>query len=457
MPLRKLIQSTAVRLALAYALAFSVSVGVLFSLMIWMVSSEIADQLRTQIDQDLALFEITANEGKDSLIASVRRHAALAKTEGDAFYSLRKSNGMVIAGDATPWVPIVGLHKLTIPDLIEDADQEEEETFLIRSFKTGNDFMLVGRSLESVMGTRALLLRSGLSLSGLGILVALLGGLWVGRQSSRRIEIITTTAQDIMAGKLSSRIPDDKGQNELSRLAKTINAMLDKIESLLAGMQQVTDDIAHDLRTPLARLKQDLDKTSRNTQANVADLRSVLEHAGAEVDTILATFSALLRIAQIEAGARKKRFANVDLSALLARTADAYAPVAEAEQRPFGVRTDPEINILGDKDLLTQMLANIIENALHHTPYTTPIEMRLEQQKDEIILSIADVGPGIPKAHYTDVFKRFYRLEKSRTTSGSGLGLALVQAIARLHGAQIALRDNAPGLVVELRFIPQEN
>ncbi len=454
MPLLKLFQSSALRLAIVYALAFSVSVGLLFSLMIWMVSSEVASQLKTQIDQDVALFGMAAKEGDENLFESVRLHAALAQQEGDAFYSLRESNGRVLAGQTAPLALFEGLRKFTVPEKREGPHKDdEEETFLIRSFVAGDKIMLVGRSMESVLETRELLLRSGLSLSGFGIVIALLGGLLVGYQSSRRIENITRTAQEIMAGKLSSRIPGDKGQNELSRLAQTINTMLDKIEDLLIGMQRVTDDIAHDLRTPLARLKQNLDKTSRNTDTSIEELHTALENAEIEVDTILETFSALLRIAQIEAGSRKKRFTRLDLSALFVKIADAYAPVAEAEGRLFTVRTEPEIMLTGDKNLLTQMLANIIENALRHTPEKTPIELSLSHNGDDVILCVSDHGSGIPQESHADVFKRFYRLEQSRTTPGSGLGMSLVYAIAKIHGAVIALRDNNPGLIVELRFL----
>jgi signal transduction histidine kinase len=303
--------------------------------------------------------------------------------------------------------------------------------------------------------TQTLILRS-LRWVVLGMLaLSLAGGVLFARSALHRVERINRAVHAIMLGDLGRRVPVGRTDDELNRLAANINAMLDRIGELMESLRQVTNDIAHDLRTPLGRLRQRLD-TARMRETD-ADSRQVLDDAVAQIGEILETFNALLRIAQIEAGARKASFASVDLSDVATTIAEAYDSVAEAEGRTLRADVAAGIQLDGDRDLLTQMLANLVENAIRHTPPGSHIELALHRAPGAVVISVADDGPGIPPEERVKVLDRFYRLEASRTTPGSGLGLALIKAIADLHDAALVLRDTTSGsdprgLTVEVRL-----
>jgi signal transduction histidine kinase len=221
----------------------------------------------------------------------------------------------------------------------------------------------------------------------------------------------------------------------------------------MEGLRQVTNDIAHDLRTPLTRLRQRLE-TARLKARTVEDYTSILDSTLGDTDQILRTFGAMLRIAQIEAGTARSRFTDVDLSDVLRAIVDLYAAFAEDQKQELSGQIVEGVRVHGDRELLTQMLVNLVENALRHSPAGTRIAVRLERPDGAILCTIADNGPGIPKDEHDKVFRRFYRLDSSRATPGSGLGLSLVAAIAELHGIAVILGDNHPGLAVTLRFAP---
>jgi signal transduction histidine kinase len=235
--------------------------------------------------------------------------------------------------------------------------------------------------------------------------------------------------------------------------------MLDRSHALMDNLRQVSSDVAHDLRTPLARLRQTLE-LARDEAKTEPQFRAAIDAALAEADGLLDTFSALLRIAQIESKSRRAGFAPVDLSAVMALARDTYGPVAEDGGRRLAATLAPGLAVSGDRELLTQMAANLIENALRHTPpgATVTLDLRREGQGEgqgegqQIVARFADDGPGIPAQEREKALRRFYRLERSRTTPGNGLGLSLVAAVVELHGGTLALGDAAPGLVVEIRL-----
>jgi signal transduction histidine kinase len=249
-----------------------------------------------------------------------------------------------------------------------------------------------------------------------------------------------------MAGDFARRLPEAGTGDELDRLTATINAMLARIEALMAALRQVTNDVAHDLRGPLARLRQRLEGALAAPREPAADA-ATLEAALSELDQVLATFAAMLRIAQVEAGVRRGAFAPLDLSALVAAVAEAYAPVAEDQGAELVAEVAPGQRITGDAALLRQLLANLIENALAHGGAAVRIRVRLRPGP---VLEVADDGPGIPPEERAKVLRRFYRLDRSRGTPGTGLGLALVAAVAALHDARLSLGDAGPGLRVTL-------
>ena len=267
----------------------------------------------------------------------------------------------------------------------------------------------------------------------------------------RRVDAVNRTARAIIDGDLSRRIPVVGSHDELGGLAEGLNRMLARIEELMESLRHVTSDIAHDLRTPLGRLRQRLE-ASRIKTSSTAEYEAAIDAAIADTDAILKTFEALLRIAQIEAGARRARFENTDLSAVAENVFEAFAAVAEDEGKRLDARIESDISVNGDRELLTQMLANLTENALRHTPAGTVVEVRLERVNGSARLTVSDTVPGIPAEDREQVFRRFYRLDASRSTPGSGLGLSLVAAVAKLHDATISLEDNAPGVRVVVVF-----
>jgi signal transduction histidine kinase len=267
----------------------------------------------------------------------------------------------------------------------------------------------------------------------------------------RRVEVIRRTAQEIMAGNLSRRVPTRGAGDDFDQLSSSLNDMLDRIHMLMEGLRQVSNDIAHDLRTPLTRLRQRLE-VARLKAKTVEEYEKVVESAIGDTDQILHTFGAMLRIAQIEAGTARSRFIDVDLSAVLRAIVELYAAFAEDHQQDMASSIADGVVIRGDRELLTQMLVNLVENALRHSPPGTKIDVRLERVAGSALCIVADNGPGIPSEEHDKVFRRFYRLDASRATPGSGLGLSLVAAIADLHRITLNLTDNGPGLRVTLRF-----
>jgi signal transduction histidine kinase len=287
--------------------------------------------------------------------------------------------------------------------------------------------------------------------SAISLVLAFAGGALISRNLLLRIETISRAARDIMAGDFSRRIPARGTADELDHLVASLNAMLKRNQLAMESVRQVSNDIAHDLRTPLNRLRQRLELAQRRARS-VAEWRRTADGCISDMDAILETFGALLRIAQIESGMPARRFAKVDLSELLRTLTELYQPMAEENEQPFTAEIASSLRVWGDRELLTQMIANVIENAMKHSPRGASITLVTSESASTVAVAVSDSGPGIPSEQRARVFQRFYRLERSRNTPGNGLGLSLVEAIAALHQIGIELTDNAPGLRVTLRF-----
>ncbi|WP_069300595.1 HAMP domain-containing sensor histidine kinase [Neptunicoccus sediminis] len=288
--------------------------------------------------------------------------------------------------------------------------------------------------------------------------IGLTAGLVLARRTARRIRAIGDTLDKMAGGDLGARVPKLSGRrDDLSFIATHVDRMGQAQQSSVAALKQVSADIAHDLKTPIQRVAVMLNQ-AREMPDLPPQLEDLMHRAGQETEGIVATFQSLLQIAQIEGGSPKSRFAPVDLAVLAATFAEVYEPSAEETGHSLTVHApaDQQFMVTGDKVLLGQVLANLIENALRHTPDGTPIHIRLARDGVAVVLSVADKGPGIPEPERDNVLRRLYRLEQSRTTAGSGLGLSLVSVIADLHEARLTLESNEPGLRVSLRFPPSE-
>lgn len=282
------------------------------------------------------------------------------------------------------------------------------------------------------------------------VLLGTAAGYALSRSVQRRMSAISGAVEAIIDGDLGRRLPVRGDGDDLDRMAVSFNRMLDRISVLMESLRQVSSDVAHDLRTPLHRLRAHLEA---GLQVDDAAARAeAIERAQGELDAILETFTALLRIAQVEGGERRAAFRPTDLGELAARVVEAFAPSAEEDGRALALGACCAAPIEGDPELLTQMLVNLVENALRHTPPGAQVRISVEREGEAAKLSVVDDGPGVPPQERAKVFDRFYRLEASRTTPGSGLGLALVAAVARLHGARVQLDDACPGLEASVRF-----
>ncbi|MGD9852043.1 MAG: sensor histidine kinase [Nitrospirales bacterium] len=294
----------------------------------------------------------------------------------------------------------------------------------------------------------------GKAFAGLLVAILLLGvvcGVIVSTLTLRRVEKINLTAGDIIKGRLDRRMPLKGTNDEFDRLSHNLNLMLDQIEKLMTGLRQVSTDMAHDLRTPLSRMRQRLEGARRRAK-RIEDYEQAVDQALVQNDEILETFSALLSIAQVGSGAYRQGFGAIFLSELFETISETYGPIAEENKQILCSSIEPGLMAHGDNKLMTQMVVNLVENAIRHSPPETRIFLTLSQTVSEVTAVVADTGPGVPKTEREKIFQRFYRLQTSRTTAGSGLGLSLVSAIADLHGIAIMLTDNDPGLRVTLRF-----
>ncbi|MDD2661050.1 MAG: ATP-binding protein [Methylococcales bacterium] len=362
-------------------------------------------------------------------------------------YGVIDQNGKLIAGSLNNFQPSSGWQTAKLTPM---SNKYVKELFYIRVMALPNDGWLgIGHDGEYIQHAGEAIIQAFLWGFVLVVFLGALGGLYLSRAFLKKIDCITQSTQAIIAGDLKHRLPVSKNRDELDNLALVLNQMLDKIGSLIENIQQVSNDIAHDLRTPISHLKFRLEEAVKN-EFSAEQHKERITYAIEEVDKILDTFSAMLRISQIESGSRRSGFKTVNLSEIVASVTDALYPVAEEQKKTIHADIDPDITLTGDKELLTQLVFNLLDNAILHTPENTQIKASLRSSGTQTEFIIADNGPGIAEAYRLKVFQRFYRLEKSRTTPGNGLGLSIVAAIVDLHEGTLSLFDNKPGLKVVL-------
>jgi signal transduction histidine kinase len=433
------------RLTLLYAALFSMSVIALFGAIYWVAGDYAAQD---QLDELGVEFQAVADEAKlvgfDQLPRIIDDHLAQRAGTGAA-YLLEDADGRKIAGN----VPERPVQDGTL-SLKLRIDGKSHRISAQGYHLPNGDYLLIGQDSASLKEMQELIARAfGLSV-GVTLLLAVAGGAVISAAVLRRVESVSLTSRAIIDGDLSQRVPLRGTDDEFDHLAASVNAMLDRIEDLMRSMRQVSNDIAHDLRTPLTRLRQRLELARR--QDTVEALREGLDKSTAQVDAILDTFGALLRIAQVEAGQGVAVKDAVALSQLLAGIAEDFAPSAEDRGQTLIAEIPPDLTVTGDRDLLMQMVVNLVENAIRHAPPGARITLGAGESRGGVSLWVADNGAGIPPFERHNVLRPFYRLESSRTTNGSGLGLSLVAAIARQHHAALDLADNNPGLRVTIRF-----
>ncbi|HTV46073.1 MAG TPA: HAMP domain-containing sensor histidine kinase [Stellaceae bacterium] len=454
--LRRLVHTHAFRLAALYFVVFAASVlGVLF-FVYWTSADFVERQTEATLDAEITgLAEQYAERGLSGLVQIVA--ARSAGDRGDAnLYLITGPGGQPLAGNIAAWPSGVparpGWLSFTVAsDASGRVATEPARGRLI--IIPGGYRLLVGRDISDAAAFRdrvkLTLLWSGLVALGVG----LAGGTAMSRNLLRRVELVNRTSERVMAGNLSDRVPVEGTSDEFDQLAINLNRMLDQIERLMTAMREVTDDVAHDLKTPLSRLRARLELALLGSGAAAATPAQSEAIRGAidEADRLLATFNALLGIAAAEAGAGRDRTEPLDLAEIARSAVEFYEPVAEEQGFELSLAAEPAVRIRGDRHLLSQALANLIDNALKYAG-GGDVQVGVFAADGHAVLEIADRGPGIPEADRESVFDRFVRLEPSRSTPGNGLGLSLVRAVARRHDAAVSLADNRPGLRVRLDF-----
>lgn len=435
-------RSTSLRLAALYTTAFALAVVVLGVITLFSTRAALTDQFDARIAAEAAaLAQEYRTEGLNGVVQAVRERD---RTPGALDYGLKAPDGAAMVGRLAVNAAPIGWSTVEVRPR---GDGHESIRVLTVALPQGYHLM-VGDDEERVEALDGAVLR-GFGWAFLGVvLLGVVGGYALSGDVHRRLAAISGTAEAIIDGDLARRVPVRGSDDDLDRLALTFNRMLDRIAALMESLNQVSNDIAHDMRTPLTRLRQKLEAGL----AAPAESQQALEAGLTDLDSILETFAALLRIAQIEGGARRAGFRPCDLSEVARTVVDAFAPSAEEGRQTLSLVAAGSLMVEGDRELLTQMLVNLVENALRHAGVGARITVWAVGDDAGRRLEVSDDGPGVPEIARERLFDRFYRLEHSRSTPGNGLGLALVAAIAKLHGAEVELGDARPGLTVGVKF-----
>ncbi|PXA96251.1 two-component sensor histidine kinase [Nostoc sp. 3335mG] len=470
-------RTSTVRLTATFIAIFVVFAILLMGFIGWQSSVQIQRQQTDDIDREVQLFQrIEATQGIRALAFALNR---LSSQPGPGVYFLGDASGQYLLGNMTDVPPEVlidpGVYSFDYdrpdplgqelgpqnpppgpPGARPPPQRNRAGVAVVRSIELGNGMRLVvGRDIVERRGYSAIILQSFLvGVVGIILFSVVAGGV-TARRVLKRIDTIQNTSTKIMSGNLSERVPVTSRNDEFDGLARNLNVMLDRIEQLLQGLKEVTDNVAHDLKTPLTRLRNQAEAALRDT-ASPETREKALETVIAESDKLIQTFNALLMIARVEAGAPSGALSEIDISPIIADVAELYAPVAEDEGITVVTDIAEGVMLRANRELIGQAMVNLLENA---TKYAKPedgsagrIAVTLRRESGRVRIEVADNGPGIPEADRQRVLERFVRLEKSRSEPGSGLGLALVNAVARLHGGSFSIADNDPGVraVMEL-------
>jgi signal transduction histidine kinase len=445
----RLLRSTSVRFALGYALLFILSSAALGSFLWWQTTGYLDKAIEDVIVADTrAIGDRLRDFG---LAGAVEIVNVRVRRVGDerAIYLLTDPRKNPVTGNLAAWPPDVGdrpgWHQAS---LVRDGNRRLTRILYVQ---LPNNFrLLVGRDVEDREALRQLVLNALGWAAAAAIGLAVLGGFFVRRAALARIEEINRTASEIVKGNLKRRLPTTPAPgDEFDQLAVTINGMLDQIQQLIEGLQSTSHAIAHDLRTPLAELRGRLEGLLRRRPQSEAAFEEVQE-AVADVDRVIEIFNALLRLAEIDSGLRRSGFRSVDLATLAAEASELYRPIVEEKGANLVLETEEGLSLDGDPFLIAQAIGNLLDNAAKVAPQGSAVTLTVTRREAAIEIAVADRGPGIPEAEKPRVTERFFRGDASRNSSGSGLGLSLVAAVARLHGGTLALDDNEPGLRARL-------
>lgn len=446
MKLLSQLRTSTFQLALLYMVVFATSVFLLLAFIYWRTAGFMAAQTDETIEAEIAgLAEQYRGRGINGLITIIRERVA-REPNAKSLYLVTTEDYMKLAGNLTVWPEgsqsQSGWINFTLDERVGWVGQPRLARARIFEVQGGLR-LLVGRDIDDLTALKRVIeiaINWGM---GITLGLALLGGFMISRSTTRRIEVINNTSRKIMNGHLSQRIPTRGTGDDFDQLAENLNQMLDRIVYLMEGIRHVSDSIAHDLRTPLTRLRNQLETTLMSVDNDEA--RDQAGRAVAEADQLLATFNALLRIARLETRGNAADMKPVSLALLVSDACELYEAVAEDKHQFFEQSLDDEAMIEGDRDLLFQMVSNLIDNAIKYTPQSGDIRVAVYREEAGTVFEVSDSGIGIPDDEKDNVFQRFYRVDKSRSLPGNGLGLSLVSAVAEIHQGRIELSDRNPG------------
>lgn len=447
-PMGKLFRTTSFRVSLIHAtllvVAFAIAVVGTF-----IATRDAAErELRDRIELETHAVAHAIETG--GIDAGAQAVTVRAERPGSLEYRLVDETGRLVAGD----LPVVdGAPGWAVVRLAANAPGAEgrERLLILSERMPDGSRLIVGDDIDRAERVRDAVLATLFVIAVVALLLSLAAGALLTRSALKRMEAVAATVHAFSLGEASARAPVRAGANDdIDDHARDINAMLDRIGALMANLRRVSADVAHDLRTPLSQARQKLEAALATDDPGKR--HAALLALGGKIDQALKTFDAMLRLAEIEAGAARSRFASIDLSETVEIVADAYRLDVEATGRQFAIGPLDVGRIEGDDELIGQALANLIENAMRHTPKHATIRLAVKKTADHLSLIVEDDGPGIPRSRRLETLAPFTRLDDSRTTPGSGLGLPIVAAVARLHEAQLLLDDAEPGLRVTMEF-----
>ena len=451
--LGKLFRTTAFKLSLAYLVVFAIGAGLVLGRVAWNVKGLMDDQINSTIEAEIkGLSEQYAQGGIRRLVFVVEQRI---RQPGASLYLVTNPNGQAIAGNVIELQPgaleregvIETTYRRDDDRTTNHVHQALAQVFLL----PGGFRLLVGRDLGDRENLRHVMARALFTSLAWLVLIGTLGGLFVARRVLQRVDVISASAHEIMKGDLSRRLPLSGSNDELDRLAVNLNAMLERIDELMTGLKEVSDNIAHDLKTPLTRLRNNADAALREGGSQEV-MSQALERVLDEADGLIRIFNALLTIARLEAGQAGGEMKSCDPAEMLADVVELYEPLAEDEGAHILVEAEAGLAVRANRELIGQALANLIDNAVKYGLSETKREIsaQVKHVGAMVEISIADHGAGIAVLDRARVTDRFVRLEGSRSRPGSGLGLSMAQAILKLHGGELRIEDNAPGLRVVL-------
>jgi hypothetical protein len=439
--------SAAYRIAFANFIAFAIGLALLGIVVFAVMHMDFSRQLDAMMTDEVQTLTDEYRVGGNQNLADAIAEREASGSPTRMLYAVFTPDGRRILGGLQAQRPPLGMHD--IPFLDPNGGPDTARALAIdlspkERLVVAADDEWIARIDDTVVGVFG-------AAFIIACLAALVGAAILGAYLQRRLRSISRAAETIIAGDIRQRMPVNERRDEFDQLAVTLNRMLDRIEGLLENLRQVSSDVAHDLRTPLARLRTRLEQGALQS-AQGADTRRVIEDSIRQVDEVLSLFAAILRIAEVESGQPRRSFAPVDLSALVTDLAESYAPAVHDGGRTLLWSVEPGLTLDGDRELLAQAIVNLVENAQRHTPKGTIIRLTSEGLDGAVSVQIEDNGPGVPNADLHRVVRRFARLESSRNTAGYGLGLNLVSAVATLHGGQLLLKSAGPGLAATIEL-----